>query len=135
MANSTLKARLGPVETLVMSDLSKVLGDLYGSTDPDAAPVSQEPAADERRAPVVPIEAQSQQEQFTAPGEDLQSVLDDALAKLPGQEMTAVETADDWAEHLDEDDHHLHTKGALRAWVRTDDDYLPTQGKKFKKRK
>lgn len=110
-----------------MSDLSKVLGDLYGATDPDSPPVRREPSAEQRQV--------KEPDAVISGDGDLQSVLDEALATAPATWSPAAEEAEEWADTLTEDDDHLHSKGALRAWTRTDDDFLPQRGRKWNHRR
>jgi hypothetical protein len=115
-----------------MSDLSKVLGDLYGGTDPDGPPTKKEASAQER---IQKAQAAVQPEPVKAePEEDLQTVLNEALATAPKGWSEAAEEAEDWADSLAPVEEHLHQKGALRAWVRTDDDFLPQRGRKWNHR-
>ena len=127
-----LKEILNEPEIYYMSDLSKVLGDLYGATDPDGPPVKQEAPAAERAA------AEQEPASETVTGgtdEDLQTVLNEALAKAPKTApATAIEEADEWADSLEEKETHSHQKGELKAWTRSDDDYLPFRGRKWNHR-
>jgi hypothetical protein len=50
MVRNLLKPGTSHDEGLCMSDLSNLLGDVYGDHSPDAAPVRREPAADQRSA-------------------------------------------------------------------------------------
>ena len=112
-------------EKLSMSDLSKVLGELY-EQDADAPPVQQEAAAQDRKGEL-------------DPKDQLASVLDEAIASVPeelisepGPEPESVLAAEEWAEKLEAHDNpsHLHVKGALRGWEPADDDIIPSSKKK-----
>ena len=104
-----------------MSDLSKVLGDLYATPDPDGPPVREELAADKRVG--------------TRADADLQDALSAALRSAPpgdSGEPPAVAAADQWAEKLER--HDLEHRVDLR-WTRSDDDILPDRSKAKRRRK
>lgn len=83
-----------------MSDLSNLLGDVYGDhSDPDAAPVRREPAAGER-APEWAAESQLDRafdgwvpgEPPTGRSDDLTSALSAALAPAPAPQAVPMPT-------------------------------------------
>lgn len=104
-----------------MSDLSKVLGDLYGTADPDGPPVRTELSGDDRAV--------------ARPDADLQDALSAALKSTPLVDDTAdppaVDAANQWAEKLER--HDLDHKVDLR-WSRSDDDILPARSKGKRRR-
>lgn len=109
-----------------MSDLSRVLGDLYGEGSPDAAPVRKERSAKERMA----ANENTPEAETPAAGvdEDLAAVLSEALATAPAVASSAavsasVKAAEEWADTLDQGD----VDNSRQRWTRGDDDILPTK--------
>lgn len=112
-----------------MSELSKVLGDLYGDSDPDAAPVRREPSAQER------IQTPENVKGLLPEGvdDDLADALSDALQSVPESPSDAAEQADEWAEHLEERKRPVGHPD--RIWQRSDDDIIPNWDRKRRKRR
>lgn len=136
-----------------MSDLSNLLGDVYGDASPDGPPVRREPAASERSSEFA-VEASSWSSQSSLETEALASALatsaqapapvEVAFAPAP-QAATLVEAITEiaparapWTAPIDLTVEaaplvrELASVGAGRSWVPGDDDIIPS-GKKSKR--
>ena len=106
-----------------MSDLSKVLGDLYGDSNPDAAPVRREASAADRSV--------------TSTGEGAASGFADETSQwqlggdqLAGVSASASEAADEWAEKLEQREARSH-----QLWHFSNDDVIPNWDRRRKRKK